>query len=136
MINNIQYPGAKIGRDINTLPKEVRELYDEARSSFSVNAFTASVLCSRKLLMNIAVNQGAEVKKTFQSYVDYLVNNHYTPPNSKPWVDYIRKVGNIATHEIPSISKDDAEKLLDFVEMILLFIYEYPIKITQINESL
>ena len=39
---------------------EVKALYEEARDCIKVNAYTATILCCRKLLMNIAVVQGAE----------------------------------------------------------------------------
>ena len=40
--------------------KKVKALYEEARDCIKVNAYTATILCCRKLLMNIAVVQGAE----------------------------------------------------------------------------
>ena len=46
----------------------------------SVSAFTASVLTTRKLLMNVAVAQ-VLADGSFQSYVNYLASNGYVPPN-------------------------------------------------------
>jgi hypothetical protein len=91
----------------------------------SVSAFTSSVLATRKLLMNVAVSQGADPNKTFQVYVNYLADKGYVPPNAKPWVDHIREKGNEATHEIPAI-KADAKDMLTFMEMILKLVFEYP----------
>ena len=92
----------------------------------SVSAYTASVLACRKLLMNIAVAQGAAEGKKFAEYVQYLADNGYVPPNGKGWVDHIRKKGNEATHEIPHMERGDAEELIAFAEMLLKFIYEFP----------
>ena len=50
--------------------KSWKHYYREARNGVSVGAHTSSVLACRKLLMNIAVNQGAEAGKSFISYVD------------------------------------------------------------------
>lgn len=78
--------------------------------------------------MNIAVSQGAEEGISFKQYVEYLSENHYTPPGSDEWVHHIRTKGNEATHEISIMEKDDAEELITFIEMLLKFIYEFPSK--------
>ena len=92
----------------------------------SVSAFTAGVLATRKLLMNVAASLGASPGGSFQSYVTYLEENGYVPPKARGWVDHIRKKGNEATHEIPPIARTDAEELITFVEMILKLVYDYP----------
>ena len=126
-----QIPGVSIGVEVKNLPTEVESLYREARNTVSVGAYTSSVLACRKLLMNIAVAQGAEEGKTFVFYVDYLANAGYIPPNGRGWVDHIRKKGNEATHEIVVKSQSDAEELITFSEMLLKFIYEFPSRVPQ-----
>ena len=79
--------------------------------------------------MNIAVAQGAEEGLTFAQYVDYLAAQGYLPPNGKEWVSHIRKKGNEATHEIRIMEREDAEELIEFSEMLLKFMYEYPARI-------
>ena len=76
--------------------------------------------------MNISVDLGADENKQFAYYVKWLDENNYILPNAKGWVDQIRKFGNEATHEIHIISKEDAEKSLKFIEMILKLVYEFP----------
>jgi hypothetical protein len=127
--DGIQYPGVIPGNDIANLPDDINSLFLEARKSASVKSCTASVLACRKLLMNIAVSKGAQEGKKFIEYVQYLSDQHYVPPNGKGWVDHIRKKGNEATHEIALMSKEDAEELILFIEMLLKFIYEFPSKI-------
>jgi hypothetical protein len=92
----------------------------------SVGSFTAATLLCRKLLMNVAVSEGADPGEHFVVYVKYLDTNGYIPPKGKPWVDRIRDLGNIATHEIKITSETEAEQALTFVEMLLSFIYEMP----------
>lgn len=123
----MQYPGVKYGSHVNSINKEeVESLYNEARNCFSVNSFTSVALCCRKLLMNISVDLGADENKNFAHYVNWLDENNYILPNAKGWVDQIRKIGNEATHEIHIISKEDSEKSLKFIEMILKLVYEFP----------
>jgi hypothetical protein len=47
----------------------------------SLGALTSEVLTSRMLLMHIAVDQGAAAGLNFVSYLDYSVDDHYSPPN-------------------------------------------------------
>ena len=75
-----QIPGIAFGKPVNDMPESVNSLYEEARACTTYNAFTAAVLCSRKLLMNIAVSKGAEEGKHFIEYVEYLSSNNYVPP--------------------------------------------------------
>jgi Domain of unknown function (DUF4145) len=102
-----QVPGPRIGNEVDFLPEEIRQLYNEARNCISVNAFTSAVLACRKLLMNISVTKGADSDKSFVYYVNYL-EQHLLPPNSRMWVDHIRLKGNEATHEINHMTSDDA----------------------------
>jgi Domain of unknown function (DUF4145) len=81
--------------------------------------------------MNIAVHLGAPEGNSFMSYVQYLADKGYVPPDGKGWVDHIRKKGNEANHEIKLMNKTDAEDLIVFSEMLLKFIYEFPKRVPQ-----
>lgn len=107
-------------------PKEVAALYNEARNCMKVNAYTAAVMCSRKLLMNVAVSEGADEGQSFASYVRYLANEGHIPPKTTAWIDHIRDKGNEANHEIRIMRREDAERLIRFSEMLLRIMYEYP----------
>lgn len=125
--NGKQTPGALFGKLVNDIPsKDVEELYNEARRCVGVGSYTASVLCCRKLLMNIAVSKDAPVGLNFIDYIDFLSKQGFIPPDGKDWVDHVRKKGNEATHEIALMKQDDAEELISFIEMLLKFIYEFP----------
>jgi hypothetical protein len=122
-----QWPGVLFGNVVRDIPEQsVAQLYEEARRATGAGAFTAAVLCSRKLLMHIAVAKGAPAGQSFASYVDYLSTNHHISPDAKEWVDHIRTKGNEATHEIVIVSRDDAQDLLAFCEMLLKTLFEFP----------
>ncbi|MCU1913515.1 DUF4145 domain-containing protein [Enterococcus faecium] len=46
-------------------------------------------------------------------------------PKSKKWVDEIRKEGNSATHNKEPKNKEEATKILRFLEMLLLINFEF-----------
>lgn len=124
-----QTPAPLLGNDVEAVPDSIAVSYKEARQCTKVEAYTACVLVCRKLLMHLAVQEGAEKGKSFLFYVEYLTQNGYIPPNGKIWVDHIRKKGNEANHEIVLMTRDDAFELLSFIEMLLKFIYEFPARI-------
>lgn len=122
-----QTPGVTFGNDVGGIDDViVADLYKEARDCTGSGAYTASVLCCRKILMHIAVDKGAEEGKRFIDYVEYLSDEHYITPGAKEWVDHIRQKGNEANHEISIMTEEDAKELISFVEMLLKVVYEFP----------
>lgn len=127
--NNIiveQSPISIFGNGVEGLPEDLELLYNEARSCTSSSAFTSAVLTCRKILMHIAVEKGAEEGLNFLSYVNFLSESNVIPADSKDWVDYIRKRGNEANHDIMIMSQKDARDLITFTEMLLRIVYEFP----------
>lgn len=124
-----QVPSPPFGGNVAHLPADIGKLYNEARECTSANAFTATILACRKILMHIAVQKGAKEGDNFASYVDYLSTKHFVPPGSEGWVERIRTKGNEANHEIVIMKREDAEDLLNFLEMLLKFMYEFPGKL-------
>jgi hypothetical protein len=124
-----QVPGAAFGASVEHLETELERLFEEARNCMSVNAFSSAVLACRKMLMHVAVDLGAKPGQTFLKYVGYLQSNNHIPPGSKVWVDHIRSKGNEANHEIRLSTRDEAELLLRFTEMLLRITYEFPHKV-------
>jgi hypothetical protein len=122
-----QTPGIIFGNPVLEInDQSVESLYDEARKTTGTGCYTAAILCCRKLLMHIAVSKGAKEGDSFINYVKFLADNNYIPPDAKDWVDHIRRKGNEANHEISIMSKEDAEELLIFIEMLMKLIYEFP----------
>ena len=119
-----QTPGPTIGREIGGLTEDIAEVYREMRDSAKNGCHTAVIMLGRKLIMHIAVEAGAEEGKTFAEYITYLGQQHYTPPNAEPLLDYMRKLGNEKNHEIKLGTTDESQKIIKFVESLLYFVYE------------
>jgi hypothetical protein len=117
-------PVTEFGSDVNGLPETISVTYNEARICFSVMSYTACEILCRKILMNSAVNKGAEENKNFVYYVDYLQEHGYITPPMKKWVDVIRQNGNDAAHEIILSDKLRSQKTLEFVTQMLRILYE------------
>jgi hypothetical protein len=120
-----QVPGPMIGEEVNNLPEDISPLYNEVRRAYSVNAFTCSVLCARKILMHVAISKGAEEKKNFEYYVDYVTDGDIVPKNMKSWIDRIRDAGNESNHELKSNTEEEASQIIEFLGMLLKLVYQY-----------
>jgi hypothetical protein len=133
--NGNQFPGPLIGREIKHLPSDIETIYKEMRENLKNSAFTSTISLGRKLIMHLAVNVAeAPEGETFVKYVEYLKTSGYIPPNGINALDYMRKLGNEKNHELKVGTKDEAEKVIKFIEMLLIFMYEIPSEFQ--NESL
>jgi hypothetical protein len=120
-----QVPKPKYGNLVrNITDTGVSVLYNEARNCMAARAYTASNLICRKILMNLAVQHGAKEGDSFVNYITFLVDKGWVPPNGRKWVDQIRLAGNEATHEIKLVLEEEAQRILQFVYMLLKFMYE------------
>jgi hypothetical protein len=124
-IHGKQHPAEPFGKSVEGIPDPtVLAVYNDARQAIASGAYTAAVLCCRTLLMHVAVEQGEPSGKSFANYVNFLCKKF--APSGRDWVDQIREWGNDANHKIVVMEKEDAEHILQFTEMLLKIIYEYP----------
>ena len=117
-------PGVKPGDNLEGLPPEINEAYNEARKCFSVKAYTGCELLCRKILMYIGVDKGAPEGQSFVSYLDYLEQQGFITPTIKEWADRIRKFGNLSTHDLTPPDKSRSEATFKFTMVLLRIIYE------------
>ncbi len=118
------FPGVAFGPTLQGLPKDVAESYEEARRCMSVNAFTASELICRKILMHVAADKGAKEGEAFGAYLTHLESAGYITPPMKKWVDLIRKHGNDSTHRLEPPDKTRAESTVMLTAELLRVVYE------------
>ena len=120
-----QVPAPKLGRDIARLADGVKHTYEEARICTQHACYTASVMLCRKLLMSIAVENGAKEGRPFIEYVNRLKQEGLVPPRAGRMLDRVRQLGNEANHSVVPKSKADAELILEFLAAVLMLNYEY-----------
>lgn len=129
--DNREFPSTLPGRPITKLPDGVNQVYEEARSCISAGAYTAAVMILRKILMNLAVEEGAKEGDSFARYVDYLCSNGLVHKRQQEQARRIQRLGNDANHKIESRTKEDALELLNLVQLILINNYEQADKLVQ-----
>ena len=126
-----QWPGPLPFERVEGLPADVSALYTEARASVAANAPTGAMMLCRKILMDVAVEKEAPENKGFADYVQWLIDERWAPRSAEGWVDYIRKRGNEANHDIEVMSHADARGVLRFTQELLRAVYELPAAIPQ-----
>lgn len=119
------YPNSIQGKLIKKLPEDVEKCYNEARLAFSIGAYTGAVMLFRKILMNLSVVEGAKAGGSFAGYVTYLCDNGFVHKKQIQQAEHLKKLGNDANHQLESRTKEEAEDLLHFVELLLMNNYEF-----------
>lgn len=123
----MQNPDGSEGRDVDSLPEDVAEVYDEIRDCISHGCYTAAIMLGRKLIMHISVDKvQAKPEDTFTRHIQHLKNAGYIPAKADKLFEFIKNIGNEQNHEIRLGDGEDADKMVRFIEVILLFIYEMP----------
>lgn len=124
---NLQIPGPLLGRNILHLPDNVADIYKEMREDLKNVSYTSTVLLGRKLIMHLAVDvANAQEGESFIKYVEHLRDSGFIPPNGGKILEYMKKLGNEKNHELKIGTKEEAEKIIKFIEMLLIFMYEVP----------
>ena len=121
--DDITLPPPQTFPDVGGLPDIISGLYDEARASFGAQAYTGCEILCRKILMNAAINKGAEKNKKFVEYVDYLDSHGHITPSLKDMATIVKDNGNDAAHEVDPPDRERAEYTLEFTRNILYIIY-------------
>ena len=109
--------------NIGGLPEDISDTYNEARTSFGVQAYTGCEMLYRKILMSAAVDKGAKQNMKFVQYVDYLNSNYCVTQSLKDMAKAIKDNGNNTTHEINPPDLKRTEHTLKFTRRILDTIY-------------
>ena len=109
---------------VEGLPLDICLVYDEARKSFAVQAYTGCELLCRKILMSVAVDKGATEGDTFEHYVDYLKGNGHITASLKDMADTVRQNGNKSTHKIEQPDPERSKYTLEFTAQVLRSVYE------------
>lgn len=123
-----QIPGPLLGISIKNIDDDIKIIYDEIRNDIANGCYTSAILLSRKFLMHIAVREGALENQGFKYYVNYLTDE-FLPKRNKPFVEKIRENGNDANHVVSLNTFEDANEMLNYIELLLLNLYEYHIEV-------
>ncbi len=119
-----QIPASRPGKYVEGLPEDVAAAWREARASLGAGAPTAAEHMCRKILVHIAVANGAKEGVPFKAAVEHLLATGVITSQWKPWVDKIRDNGNEAAHDLAPVPQERARLTLEFTQQLLQLVYE------------
>ena len=121
------------------LPEEVKKVFIEATKCHSIGCwnaagamFRATIEVTTKKLLD-ANNELPKTKENLAQRLEYLFDKKLIPLGLKDLSTCIRKDGNDAVHAV-SLTKIDADDLLDFTTELLVSLYTQPKKIQLAEE--
>lgn len=108
------------------IPEHIRNDVDEAKICFSIKAFRASAVMSRRAMQSACIDKGA-TKERLVDQLQELASHGIITKDLKEWADVVRWVGNDAAHpDKQTVTDKDAADILHLAEQFLHVIYVAP----------
>ena len=108
------------------IPEDIKNDLDEAKICFSVKAYRASAVISRRAMQSAWIDKGATKEKLVEQLHELAANRVITN-DLKEWADVVRWVENDAAHpDKQPVTEKDAEDMLKLSEQFLHVIYVAP----------
>jgi len=111
--------------------KRLRDSYQEACKDFANNCYASAVMMCRAMLIRIAIENGYEGKLVkdgakhtdFVGAIKHLEREDLIPSFAKEILHFVRKLGNMANHELINIDDEFALIVLVSLDSALKCIY-------------
>ena len=131
--NEIVYPEKKYS--FNNVPKDILKSYEAAIKTSKVD-LNVSLIAIRAVLEKICKERGTK-KKNLENMLKEMVNKKILPDTLDKCSFLIRKLGNSGAHgdNDHDLNTVDVMALIDFIETIMYYIYELPVKISRLNSK-
>lgn len=129
--DHIYYP--KNLTTFNNVPKEIREPYEAALRVVNINT-DICLLSLRMVLEKICDDKKAQ-GSSLKLKIEDLAKNNILPLTLKDCGTFIRILGNEGAHGGSNIATYDLKEIVDFLENILIYLYELPKKIQSLNSK-
>jgi hypothetical protein len=123
---DIIYPQPLPSPTDDKIPELIRNDLNEAKICYSVKAYRASAVMSRRAMQSACIDKGATKDKLVEQLHELAANRVITN-DLKEWADVVRWVGNDAAHpDKQPVTEKDAEDILKLSEQFLHVIYVAP----------
>lgn len=129
---SIEYSGNRY--DFSYVPESILKSYQAAIKTSKVD-LSVCLIAIRAVLEKICKDRGTK-KKNLDAMLKEMVSKNILPDTLDQCSFLIRKLGNSGAHgEDIDLSQSDVLELIDFIETILYYIYELPVKISNVNKK-
>lgn len=126
------YPQDRIFPNV---PKDILKSYDAAVRTAKVD-LSVSLIAIRAVLEKICIERGSN-RKNLAAMLKQMVDKHILPETLDKCGFIIRKMGNNGAHgdDDSMLTSRDIAELIDFIETIMYYIYELPVKVEKLNQK-
>lgn len=127
-------PQAKQSPDV---PAEIASAFSEAATALSARCPRASAVMARRTLEAVTADQG-QASGSLHERLKALASSGVLLPTLSDWASEVRLIGNAGAHYDPieTVSQEDAQQLLSFVQELLRYLYELPAELGRRRGSL
>lgn len=113
------------------VPEAIRSAFGEAGNCYRVKAFTASALMCRKALEGLCRAHGMD-EGNLSKNIKKLRDSGVIDSKLFEWAEALRTLGNEAAHGVGlTVSKREANDVLDFTEALCEYVFTYRVKFEQ-----
>lgn len=102
----------------------LKQLFEEFSNCFTLGLNSAFTLLARKILMHIAVSEGADKNKSFKYYAEYINSENLLGKKWDKHIVAIEELGNSENHEIKIASTEELKLVKAIIIKLLENIYE------------
>jgi hypothetical protein len=119
------YP--QVGSTVDaSVPEPIKSAIEEAITTLHAGCSRAAAIMARHTLEAFLKTRGI-AEHNLKASIDKLASNGDLAPGLKDWCHEVRGVGNAGAHDpLASISKEDAEDLINFMMSLLDYFYVLP----------
>lgn len=122
-------------RTFSHVPENIMKSYEVAIRTAKID-MSVSLIAIRSVLEKICKERGTN-RKNLNSMLKEMVEKNIFPETLDKCGFIIRKMGNSGAHDNDhsQLTKLDIEQLIDFIETIMYYIYELPVKVNKLNKK-
>jgi hypothetical protein len=113
-------------------PPNIANFFRQAKTAFRASSasknlgFDAAATMARKSIETACKHIDPDSKGSLYDRIESLAEQDFITPDMKDWAHEIRDIGNDGSHETEPLSKEDAEDVLNFTEMFLMYLFTLP----------
>ncbi len=122
---NTCYPAPDIERAPEFTPEQAAHDFEEAASCLRTGNYKAASIMARASL-EAAVKSLEAKGNNLKEKINDLAARHIITPDLADWAHEIRTIGNNAAHDGTPHTKQDAEDIIDFAEMLYIYLFTLP----------
>lgn len=108
------------------LPDNIHNFFLQAVNSIRYKNWDASAIMSRKVLEVATKTLDAQISGGLKKRINELASKSIIPESMKDWAHQIRLEGNIVAHEDKPMESIDAQEILSFTELFLMYTFTLP----------